>query len=115
MLYVPSRNKYLYLQAPVKTRTVKYHNVPYMNGELRRAINVRNMLRRKYYKLKSLANWERYRKQRNLVVKLRKKSLNQYTKDKCIGQAGTQQFWKTVKPLISDKCKNDNRNVILME
>lgn len=101
--------------APVKTRTVRHKNVPYMNGELRKAINVRNMLKRKYYKQRNNVNWDRYRKYRNLVVKLRKKSLNQYTKEKCMGQAGSKDFWKTVKPLISDKYKNNECNIILME
>ena len=92
--------------APIKNRNIRHNNVPYMNGELRRAINVQNMLRRKYFNHKSNVNWEGYRKQCNLVVKLRKKSLNQYTKDKCTGQAGSKEFWKTIKPLMSDKTKN---------
>ena len=37
--------------APIKSRTVKSHRDPYMNGELRRAINIKNMLRRKYDKI----------------------------------------------------------------
>ena len=101
--------------APVKTRFIRHNNVPYMNGELRRAINVRNMLRRKYFDVRNNVNWERYRKQRNLIVKLRKKSFNQYTKDKCTGQAGSKTFRKTVKPLMSDKMKNNDANVILNE
>ena len=101
--------------APMKSRTVLHKNVPYMNGELRRAINVRNMLRRRYYKLSSTINWERYRQQRNLVVKLRKKSLNVYIQNKCVGKAGTKEFWNTVKPLISHKNKNSDNNIILNE
>jgi hypothetical protein len=33
--------------APLKIKTVRGNRVPYMNGELRRAINVKNMLKRK--------------------------------------------------------------------
>ena len=41
--------------------------------ELRRAINVRNMFKRKYDKCKSTGHWQQYRNQRNLVTKLRRK------------------------------------------
>ena len=34
-----------------KTKKIKNRQVPYMNSELRKAINVRNMLKRKYFNL----------------------------------------------------------------
>ena len=37
--------------APIKIKTIKGKRVPYMNGELRRSINVRNMMKRKYEKI----------------------------------------------------------------
>ena len=58
--------------AKIKTKTVTGQRAPYMNGELRRAINVRNMLKRKYTRVKTAANWNSYRKQRNLVTRLHK-------------------------------------------
>ena len=61
--------------AKIKTKTVTGQRAPYMNGELRRAINVRNMLKRKYTRVKTAANWNSYRKQRNLVTRLHKNSL----------------------------------------
>ena len=48
--------------APVRTRRVKCNQVPYMNGALRKSINVRNMFKRKYYKCKCQINWMNYRK-----------------------------------------------------
>ena len=54
--------------APLKTKRVKGFRVPYMNGKLRRAINVRNMLKRKHEKTKSKENWYKYVNQRNLVT-----------------------------------------------
>ena len=100
--------------APLKQRMIKHNNVPYMNGELRKAINVKNMLKRKYDRCSTTANRELYRKQRNITVRLRKKSLNVYMQQNCNVNKNSQQFWKTVKPLISDKyCKHDN--ITLME
>ena len=61
--------------APIKQKTIKGNHIPYMNGELRRAINVKRMLKRKFTKCNSNMNWDKYRKQRNIVTKLLKKSL----------------------------------------
>ena len=69
--------------APIKQKTIKGNHLPYMNGELRRAINVKRMLKRKFTKCNSNMNWDKYRKQRNLVTKLLKKSLQQYMQKKC--------------------------------
>ena len=55
-------------------RVITYH----MNVELRRAINVKRMLKRKFTKCNSNMNWDKYSKQRNIVTKLLKKSLQQY-------------------------------------
>ena len=63
--------------APFKQKTFKGNHIPYMNGELRRAINVKRMLKRKFTKCNSNMNRDKYRK-RNIVTKLLKKSLQQY-------------------------------------
>ena len=60
--------------APMKQWVIKNNKVPYMNTELRRAINVRNMLRRKYDRCKIPRNWSKCKNQRNIVTKLRRKS-----------------------------------------
>ena len=54
--------------APIKQKTIKGNHIPYMNGELRRAINVKRMLKRKFTKCNSNMNWVKYRKQRNIVT-----------------------------------------------
>ena len=94
--------------APIKQRTIKHNNLPYMNSELRKCINVKNMLRRKYTRDNSKENWDSYRKQRNRVVKLRKISMSKYV-HKCTEATGSVDFWKTVKPLISDRCTGNDR------
>ena len=49
-----------------------------MNGELRKAIDVRNMLKRKYDQYKNTENWIKYRNHRNLITRLRKKKHEQF-------------------------------------
>lgn len=100
--------------APIKTRVVKVDQLPYMNSELRKAINVKNMLRRKWDKCKTQLNWDKYRKQRNLVTRKRKQSVQKYVTEKCVTSNG-QDFWKTVKPLMSNKCKSSSSGITLIE
>ena len=68
--------------APIKQKTIKGNHIPYMNGEIRRAIDVKRMLKRKFTKCNNNMNWDKYRKQRNIVTKLLKKSLQQYMHNK---------------------------------
>ena len=103
--------------APIKIKTIKGKRVPYMNGELRRSINVRNMMKRKYEKNNTSINWKNYTKQRNLVTKLRKQSLNRYLANKCNDHSkqNGNEFWETVKPFISHKGNSKTDNIILMK
>ena len=63
---------------PMKERRSKTNKPPFMNCELRRAVYAKRMLRNKYRKCRSPENWENYRKQRNLVTKLKRQSLRVY-------------------------------------
>ncbi len=98
---VPYFKKIVNEHAPIKQKTIKGNHIPYMNGELRRAINVKRMLKRKFTKCNSNMNCDKYRKQRNIVTKLLKKSLQQYMHKTCNEAVNGRDFWKTVKPLIS--------------
>ena len=73
--------------APIKTKTIKGHRVPYMNGELRRAINVRNMLKRKYEKCKDNVQWKlSLRLGKEVLQNIYKRNVN-----------NTRGFWDTVR------------------
>ena len=85
-----------------------------MNGELRRAINVKNMLKRKYDKCNSIANWENHRKHRNLVTKLRKKSIQRLIQNKCNEANDKCGFWTAVKPLISKNPIGKDDHIFIM-
>ena len=58
-------------------------------------------------------NWDKYRKQRNIVTKLLKKSLQQYMHTKCNEAVNGGDFWKTVKPLISNRGINKDDDISL--
>jgi len=88
--------------APVKIKILRKPQLPYMNGELRRAINVKSMLKRKYNKCKDNLNWQKYRKQRNLVTSLKRKSIQNYFDQRCNGNTN-KHFWKTVRPFVTNR------------
>jgi len=99
--------------APMKTKQIKGKRIPYMNSELRKAINVKNMVKRKYYKCKNNENWLRYRSHRNTVTNLRKKSMRIYMQNKCNSAKTGGGFWEAVKPIISHKSVKKDDNIML--
>ena len=56
-----------------------------------------------YTKNRNTKTWEKFRKQRNLVTKLKKNSMKTYFLERCMGGAKNVTFWKTVKPFFSKK------------
>ena len=103
------------LHAPVKTARKRPNHAPFMNSELRKARNIKAMLRRRYNKFPNNSNWECYRKQRNLVTKLRKRSINTYFSLKCNINNPRTQFWKAIKPFMSQKSSSQNGCITLYD
>ena len=95
------------------TRIVAQH----INSELRKTIYQRNMWRNKHFRNKSdKYARQNYVKLRNKVVKLKKKSVQTYFNRKCNAQSGGKDFYKTVRPFLSDKApSSSSSNVILRE
>ena len=48
-------------------------------------------------------NWEKFRKQRHFVTKLKRKSMKTYFLERCSGGTKSSDFWKTIKPFLSKK------------
>ena len=102
--------------APLKQRYLRSNQVPYMNGQLRKAIHQRNMWRNKHFKDKRnpIARAQ-YVRCRNNVVKITKSSVNTYFGKKCVNYHGSsKQFFKTVKPFLSNKSNSVGGNKILL-
>ena len=75
-----------------------------MTKEVRKAIMIRSKLRNKFLKDKNEQSRNDYRKQRNLCVALVRRAKQQYFSGLDLSLiADIKMFWKTVKPLISDK------------
>jgi len=70
-----------------------------MNGDLRKVINVKICIGICFTNIEHLLTWELYRKHRNHVVQLGKKW-------HAVKSNGGKDFWKLIKPLISNKSGN---------
>ena len=56
--------------APLKQKYVKVNNAPFTTKALRKAIMLRSRLRNEYNQNRIAENWNNYRRQRNICVKL---------------------------------------------
>ena len=65
-----------------------------------------------YTKTRNTKTWEKFRKQRNLVTKLKKNSMKTYFLERCTGGTKNVNFWKPVKPFFSKKCNSGDQNII---
>ena len=96
--------------APIKKKYVGANDGPFMTKALRKAIYTRTNLRNRYNKLRSQENWNAFKKQRNKCVKMLRQAKFDYYKTldiKCL--TDNRKFWKTVKPLFSDKIQASSK------
>ena len=101
--------------APLKQKKVLNKPAPFMNKLLKQAIFKKRMLLNKYNACKSSKNWENYRKQRNLATNIKRKSINKYFIDRCVGGCKSGNFWPTVKPFLTNKGNTHKKDTILSE
>ena len=101
--------------APLKKKSLRANNSPFMTKQLRKMIMNRSRCKNVYFKNKTVENWEKYRKLRNDCVKLTKKVKREYFQNLNIHSVkDNKTFWKTVKPLFSNK-GSKNTKIILVE
>lgn len=101
--------------APVKKRLIKREHVPFMTTELLGAIRHQRRLKQTYYATKDLADWQKYREQRNKTSSLRRKLICKYIRSKCDDAKGDPRtFWTVMKPFTQCK-KNSGDNTITLK
>ena len=87
-----------------------------MTKALRKAIMERSELATKCHKIKSIEDYNNYKKQRNFCSKLYKKERKRFYDNLDItNTTDNKKFWKTVKPLLSDKarCRSSKINLVV--
>ena len=107
--------KLLNKHAPMKTKYVRANNAPFMTKTLSKAIMTRSRLRNKFLKNPSVTNKINYNKHRNFCVNLLRREKKNYFDNIDLNLiTDNKQFWKTIKPLFSDK-HNISKKINLIE
>ena len=90
--------------APIKQRCVRANQAPFINKTINKEIMKRSRLRNKFLNTKSDIDRKAYNKQRNLCVSLiRWEKKNFFNNINTRDITNNKTFWKTVKPLFTDK------------
>ena len=93
-------NVILDTHAPLKKKSLRANNSPFMTKQLLQMIMNRSRCKHSYHKNQTVGNWERYQKLRNECVKLTKKVKREYYQKLDVNSINDNKtFWKTVKPL----------------
>ena len=89
--------------APMKVNTLRGNNKQHVSKELHKEIMLRTNLKNKANKTKKEEDVRRYKKQRNLIVKMNKKAKRDYYKSISPKSVDNdRKFWKMVKPMFSN-------------
>ena len=87
-----------------------------MNKALSKEIMRRSKLKNNFNKNPTEENRSLHKKQRNLCVNLLKKEKRNYYNNLDLKVfENNKKFWRSVKPLFSDKQKLLERNIVIME
>ena len=101
--------------APIKKKILRANNSPFMTKTLRKMIMNRSRCKNRFFKNRTVENWENYRKLRNECVKLTKKVKREYFENLDIKKVNdNKKFWKVVKPLFTNSNKT-NMKITLVE
>ena len=100
--------------APIKSKTVRGNQAPFMNKVISKSIMNKSRIKNKYLKWPSRENYLAYKRIKNKCNNLLKKSKKIYfLKHAGEGSATGKQFWNTVKPFISSKGILSDDNIII--
>ena len=96
-------------QAPLKKKYLRHNDGPFMTKELRKANMKRTRLKNNFNKTRTNENWAAYRRQRNQCVKIfRQNKGSYYAQLDPKVFSDNKRFWKTVKPLFSNKIQSSS-------
>ena len=101
--------------APLKVKILRGNHAPFVDKQLRKEIYKRIKLRNKYCKNPSQQNATLYKKQRNKCVSLRRCIKDYFTKITKNGIVTSKNFWKTMKPFLTNKGNLENPEIMLQD
>ena len=95
------------IHAPVTSKKVKGKPSPWLDADVKKHMNTRDKLLRKAQKSKLEPDWKAYRKLKNFVINLIKRTERNFFKNKLEeSRSKPDKFWKTVKEvfLLKNQC-----------
>ena len=91
--------------APMKQKSIRANESPFMTKNLKKEMMNRSRLRNKYLRNSSEENKLAYNKQRNICTSLLRKEKKSYFENLDTSHiTDNKMFWKTIKPMFSKKC-----------
>ena len=108
--------KVLNKHAPLKHKTVRGNQSPFMTKELSKSMMLRSKLKNKHNKCPNDENLKIYRKQRNYCVNLLAKLKKKYYNNLDIKLFDNNiTFWQQIKPLFSDEKSSTQNNITIID
>ena len=100
--------------APIKTKKLRSNTKPFANQALRKAISVRSKLKNIANKTGLDSDLEKFKKQRNYVVSLNRKTQKEFFKDLNPNKIQTsKEFFQTFKPYFSKKYTHSEKLLLI--
>ena len=107
-------NQGIQKHAPIKKRYVRANQAPFINKTINKEITKRSRLRNKFLNTKSDIDRKAYNKQRNLCVSLiRREKKNFFNNISTRDITDNKTFWKTVKPLFTEKIQTKSKITLI--
>ena len=94
--------------APLRKKTIRSNDAPFMSKRLRKEIMFRSRKRNLFHKDPTTDNWNKFRIQRNKCTRLIRDAKRKYYQSLNLKiLKDNKKFWKTVKPIFSDKVAHE--------
>ena len=93
--------------APLKRVHLRGNQVPFMTKQWRQEIRYRNRLWKKYLKERTDENYCKYKAQRNVCTRLRRKAIKDFFRKKNV-ENSSREFWNVYRPFLHSKSKQAN-------
>ena len=107
-------NQAIQKHAPIKQQYVHANQAPFINKTINKEIMKRSRLRNKFLNTKSDIDRKAYNKQCNLCVSLiRREKKNFFNNINTCDITNNKIFWKTVKPLFTDKIQTKSKITLI--
>ena len=113
-LFKSALNEAIQRDAPIKQRDVRGNQAPFIDETINKEIMKRSQLRNSFLNTKSDIDRKAYNKQSNLCVSLiRREKTNFFNNISTRDIADNKTFWKTVKPLFTDKIQTKSKITLI--